>query len=497
MRVLRLARPISLVALAAALLSPGLWLGANFDAAVYALAGVRIRDGFMPYTDLQDNKPPGLYLLNAFGQTILPWLSPWLVSWLATLAFTAATILVLDTLMRRRLLPVASFLMSVVCLVGIAAHPLSLGGGHTESFAILPLVLGLWAVASLPSSPRSAALVGFLASVALVFSLQSLPAAVVLGAAAVFIKATPREMVRRAAAALACGAVVPLAIAAWLVARGALGDAIDQVMTYNVAYLAASGGLGHMLPVVGLLLGGLLFPAGIGVVRMIRDPGAFDRLDWLCLAWVLGSLASLAYGNRVYLHYLIVVLPPLTLLSARGFEWLLAAFRSPGRGNRGRAIGLIGANAVLLTISIVTMVDLTLLTTGIAADDVAVTNRTADWIKANTPADATVYLWGDDAYIFLQSDRRPYDRHVYQDPMVTKGYWTPAKTAALLSEWEASPPPVIVETRSAVPMFRAPYEPDRPPNYDTLGPLRDFVRGHYKLAATFGDHDIYELVAAG
>lgn len=233
MRDFRLARSFSLAVLAAALLSPGLWLGANFDAAVYTLAGVRIRDGFMPYTDLQDNKPPGLYLLNAFGETVMPWLDPWLVSWLATLAFTAATILVLDTLMRRRLSPVASFLMSVVCLIGIAAHPLSLGGGHTESFAILPLVVGLWAVSSLPAGWRSAALVGVLASVALVFSLQSLPAAVVLVAAAVLIGATPREVVRRGAATFACGAVVPLAIAAWLVARGAIGDAIDQVMTYN------------------------------------------------------------------------------------------------------------------------------------------------------------------------------------------------------------------------------------------------------------------------
>jgi hypothetical protein len=490
-RVLRLARPATLVAFAAALLSPGLWLGANFDAAVYTLAGVRIRDGFMPYTDLQDNKPPGLYLLNALGQTVLPWLDPWLVSWLATLAFTAATILILDRLMQRRLAPVASFLVSIVCLIGLAAHPLSLGGGHTESFAVLPLVAGLWTVCSLPSGRRSAAVVGFVASLALLFSLQSLPAAIVLVAAAVFIAATPAEMLKRAAMAVAIGLVLPLAVAAWLLARGALGAAIDQVMTYNVSYLAASGGLGHMLPIVSLLLGGLLLPAGIAAVRMARDRRSFDRLDWICLAWLLGSLASLAYGNRVFLHYLIVVVPPLTLLSARGFAWLLAAVRSPERRTRSLGMGLVGANAFLLTVTTMAAIGLTGLSTRLAADDLAVTNRAATWIKANTPADATIYLWGNDAYIYLQSGRSPYDRHVYQFPMVTKGYWTPQKTAAVLAEWEASPPPVIVETRSAVPMFRAAYEPDQPPNYDTLGPLRDFARSHYRLAASFDDHDIY------
>src|ERR1035437_5469332 len=115
----RVVRSVSLVALTAALLSPGLWLGPGFDGAVYTLAGVVIRNGRPPYTDLFDNKPPGLYLLNAIGQTVMPWFDPWVVSWLLTFVFTAAAVLVVDRLLRRRMSPIASFLMCLVCAIGV------------------------------------------------------------------------------------------------------------------------------------------------------------------------------------------------------------------------------------------------------------------------------------------------------------------------------------------------------------------------------------------
>ena len=73
MRILRIARPASLVALTAGLLSPGLWLGPRLRTPpVFVLAGMRIRDGSMPYKDLWDHKPPGAYLINAVGQRSCP-----------------------------------------------------------------------------------------------------------------------------------------------------------------------------------------------------------------------------------------------------------------------------------------------------------------------------------------------------------------------------------------------------------------------------------------
>ena len=80
MRVWGFARPASLVVLTGILFSPGLIFGPWVDAAVFVLAGARIREGFVPSRDFWDHKPPGGYLLNALGQTVLPWIDPWLVS---------------------------------------------------------------------------------------------------------------------------------------------------------------------------------------------------------------------------------------------------------------------------------------------------------------------------------------------------------------------------------------------------------------------------------
>src|ERR1035437_4614888 len=124
-----LARSVSLVGLTALVLSPGLWLGSSVDSALFVLAGVRIRDGYVPYRDLFDNKPPGLFILNAIGQVVMPWFDPWLVSWLLTVVFTAVTILVVDALLRRRLSRAAAFFLSVVCLIGIGSSGAAPGRG--------------------------------------------------------------------------------------------------------------------------------------------------------------------------------------------------------------------------------------------------------------------------------------------------------------------------------------------------------------------------------
>ncbi len=499
MRVWPIAKPVSLIGLTALLLSPGLWLGPSLDSAVFLLAGTRIREGFMPYKDIWDHKPPGTYLLNAVSQLAFPWLDPWLLYWLLTLAFAAAAILVVDRLLERSLSPVAAYLWSLVCLIGIAAHPMALGGGATESFALLPLVAVLAAIAGWQPTWRVSVSIGLLLSVACLMSLQAVPAAAVLFAAAVIrgLDAGPAALLRRIVAVAGGGLVVPLVVAGWLWSGGAAADAVDQVVTYNAAYRDSSEGITTLLPAVLLLLGCLAVPALIQVARMVSRRRAFDRIGWVALAWAVGYSAYLGFQNRLYLHYLILLVPPLVLLAGPGMEWLVTRLRSPDLMAKSAAIGFSVVATAMFAISGLTAAELTGITIGKTGEANAASEATAVWLDANTPSSARVFIWGDDTALYLNAHRTPYDRYVYQFPLVTAGYWSPERTSALLASWVASPPAVIVETPSSVPMF-GPSDPNNedPRSYDTLDSLRDFVRGHYRLAAALGNDAVYLPISA-
>jgi hypothetical protein len=63
----------------------------------------------------------------------------------------------------------------------------------------------------------------------------------------------------------------------------------------------------------------------------------------------------------------------------------------------------------------------------------------------------------------------------------------------LLAEWEKSPPDVIVESYSSVPLNRSPDIGSDAHGLDTLAPLRTFVNARYRLVASFATEDVYLL----
>lgn len=491
----RLLRPASLVAIVAALLAPGLVEGPDQDAAVFVLMGIRIRAGGMPYRDLWDHKPPGAYLLNALGQSAFPWLDPWLVSWVLSVVCTALAILLLDRLLRRRVSSRMAWFWSCVCAVTVACYPRAIGGGYTETFALLPLVAALWLVDSRRGSWPVAAVIGGLLGIACLLSIQSIPAAAALAVAAAFTTEGLRVSARRSAALLTAGLVPLLLVLAWLGAGGALGDAVDQLLVYSGAYRASSPGLPGILPLAVLPLTCFLIPAGVAVVRMVVRPRSSARVDWVCVAWLLGSLALVGYENRIYLHYLIPVAPPLAVLAAPACSGLWNRIGSPRASVRRLAFGLSAGTIAMVLMAAVFTGEATVAMLVNASWWRNATSATADWVRGNTPTSARMFVWGNVAQLYLAANRAPYGHYMYEFPITTAGYWSAQKTQALVEAWEADPPDIVVESLSDVPLFQAKTESGDGRGYDSLEPLREFIRGHYRLAASTGGLEVYLLTA--
>jgi len=449
----------------------------------------------MPYRDLWDQKPPGVYLINALGQMALPWVNAWLISWLLTLASTAAAVLLIDLLLRRRLSSSASWGWSLVSCVGVACYPIALGGGLTESFALLPLVAALLAIAAWPRTWLTAIAIGCALSCACILSLQSVPAAGVLAATTAWNGGGWAAFARRAAAVVAGGMPVALVVSGWLLAGGAGGYAVDQILTYNnVAYRASGTQLRAILPVVVLLLGCLAIPAGVAVLRQLHRPRSFDRVDWACFAWCLTFAVFIAYQGRAFLHYVILVIPPLIVLASQGTQWLWARLWSPSLRTRGLATLLctVATTAFLISASVTLQLSETVF--GQLTQEARLQDTTASWIRANTPSSATLFVWGYEPSLFLSAGRAPNDQYVDVFALESGRYWSANRTADLLATWTASPPAVVVESPSSVPMFRQPSGVDGGGAPDALEPLRDFVASHYRLAASFGKADNFDDV---
>ena len=112
-------------------------------------------------------------------------------------------------------------------------------------------------------------------------------------------------------------AVVPLLALAWIAAAGSLPDMLEQVVTYNRAYLAtnqqyrasglvwASGDALFVLPLIVAALARLL---------AFRQIGA-NRLEVAAVVWLVAGIVLVVLQGLFFDHYLTALAPPLIILA--------------------------------------------------------------------------------------------------------------------------------------------------------------------------------------
>ena len=310
--------PWLLLIAVAAMATRLVWLGdqaADYDEQLYSLIGQRMLHGDMPYADLWDRKPMGLFILFALAH----WLGgPDAMAYqvLAALFIVAGAWLVFA--LARKLVDNAT-----ACGTALAYPPLIYAygslSGQSELFFV-PLMLGMvWLVSAMPHGHawQRGAWAMLLGGLALQIKTTVAPQCLVLGVIALLhLRPAPPSRLALSAAAYALIGLLPtLVVAAVYAAQGQWDWFWYATFGSNIERAAGSGErlitqqFAALAPLAAIMLGGLY---AAWRLNPPRDQAFYRLVCW----WTLGVLAGIYLPNKVFLYYFAALVPCGLLLAA-------------------------------------------------------------------------------------------------------------------------------------------------------------------------------------
>lgn len=292
----------------------------HIDEGFYLLVGDRMRHGALPYVDLWDRKPFGLFLIY-WAIAAIGGASAGAVQ-LAAGASAAATAIVLARVARRWVADRVALLVAVTYLAALEA--LAGGGGQTPVFYNLAIAaMAAWSLrardapdrAQLTRAAIAAALCG---GIALTIKPTCLPECIVLGgfiaARLVRHSASKRVAMARLALIAAIGVLPSLACVAYFAAIGHGADYLFATIVSATRRLPPS--IDERVALARYLvprLAPLGLMAAAGVALLYRT----DRGDatWL-VAWIGAAITGFLMVPNFYDHYALPLLPSLCVAAA-------------------------------------------------------------------------------------------------------------------------------------------------------------------------------------
>ena len=465
---------IVLITLLAVLLhAPGLRDGPTLDAAVFTVLADGLRHGELPYRDLWDHKPPGIYALFAAAQAVLPFADAWTAVWLASVAITigiGVTALRLAAGPR----PLLSLAAALVAVFYVAVYPLALGGGQTEPAAALFAMLAL--VAALARRPLTA---GLLCGISVIFSFLAGPAVVGI-LATVMLDARPAQRVREVTRFVGGTLLIPAVTTAVIIAAGLGASALSAVVSYNGAYSNLNrarppGAFLYDAYSLVLFVTPLLVLGVPPLLRALRKRWPAVRLGMAL--WVSVWAALVVVQSRLEPHYAIAALPALVILAASTTPY------GSGRGRR----DVMAPTAVAAIAVGLAMLGLLGLAARTGVPDKSRVEAVAGALREDAPPNATLFVWGNQPTLYLASGLRPAAPYAYAWPLTTPGYSSAQQAENLVSQLSLTRPAFIVDAGSPAPgepgivplLVHRPVDPGDGRTLDVIDPLRSFVRDHY------------------
>lgn len=504
-------------AAAGLLLLPMLLYPYGRDQAVFADVARAILSGGMPYRDIWEIKPPGVYLLYAAVTRLL---GPALAAIRAVdLLFQAAAAALLyrlgSALVGRR-----AALLGALWYAGLYLHRGFWSTAQAESFAALPTLLcfALCRRARGRCAPSRLFLSGMLVGgVALLKYPLALPCL-----AALLLHPSRRGsrgswLIPRGSWLLAGGAFVLASAWAWLVGGGAWEAYLEIQREFVAPYARivhgeaswwgrAGSGAGRFAAANALPC--LLAVAGILCLRHLGRRAAAFLLLWLALA----AVAVAAQGKYFGYHW-IPVLPPLALLAGLGLERAVAtgthprgkASSLPAVRERARLLALLFPLVWTLFVEAPAYLDGARVVMGAlppeaylerfgrpgGGDHSFLANTwAAAYARETTRPEDGLFIWGFEPVVYLLSGRTSPTRFHFSVPLVSP--WAPASwREELLRDLATRPPALVMVLRNdAIPWASGSVE-DSTAQLRRFPELESFLRRRYQFERRIEDFAVF------
>jgi len=293
----------------------------HVDEAFYFLVGQEMHHGAIPFVDIWDRKPVGLfllyYLIGGISRSVWSYqIAAWLFA--SGTAFTVCRIAMLWAKPRAAVLGGIAYLSGALIVDGV--------GGQAPIFYNLPMAIAAWCVASslgdLESGrvPRKVYVAMALCGIAITIKQTTLFESLFFGAfslVALWRSEAPRQSVLRfALIAATLGAVPTVATALFYAGIGHWHDFWQAMVVSNLSKPRPEGLLIYIRAVVLLIILGPLWFAAFCGMFFLESVSGFDPYRRFMKGWIAAALLGFVSVPNFYYHYGLPLLVPFGVAAA-------------------------------------------------------------------------------------------------------------------------------------------------------------------------------------
>lgn len=286
------------------------------DEDIYLTLGMAVRRGLVLYRDIHDNKPPLLYLVAALAGSVTYFR-------LILLGWNLVNITLIWQLSKRFLKRESIIVFVTAFFAFFSSIPLTEGNiANGEIFMIMPTTAAVLVLLIAKAKKKLTIPLYFLAGVLFAVAfLFKVPVAAEVGMIGIWLvlsfwegKKTNWKQLLTSCIALIVGFVVPIVFTVVYYYLKDAGDAyVKAALLQNVGYVSSwEGGTKKPFYESGLVQRGLVLLGSLSILTVLRKKLGSNY--FLLSLWFLGALFGALLSGRPYPHYMIEILPPLSLM---------------------------------------------------------------------------------------------------------------------------------------------------------------------------------------